>query len=284
MPETPPSQPVLVKSADRVLDIFELLAGEPNGLTISEISTSLGIARSSAHGLVRTLHSRGYLSHDESRRFSLGVRLIQLGLSVVDRLELRAAARVPMEKLVASTHDTALLVVPEAGELLYVDKVISDSRDVRTDPRMSMNRPLHCTSLGKALLAALADESVVDIFAGRSLAGVTDFSITAVDDLLADLALTRERSYSLDRQEAVVGVWCVGAPVRDHTGRLIAAISLSTIREFFDPVTSGPLVSAAAVEISHAMGWKGDVSTLYQPVPGAEALLVGEQTLAHVRS
>lgn len=283
MAETSIMQPTLVKSADRVLDIFELLAKSPTGLTISEISSELGFARSSTHGLVRTLYSRGYLALDDDRHFSLGVRLIQLGFNVVDRLELRSVARLPLERLVESTQDTALLVVPERGELLYVDKVLSGNRDVRTDPRISMDRPLHCTSLGKALLAALDDEAVTELLDGASLTGVTEFSITNIDELLADLGLTRERTYSLDRQEAVIGVWCVGAPIRGHTGRLIAAISLSTIREFFDPATSGPAVSAAAVEISRAMGWDGEASTLYQPVAGSHALLLADRRFAEIR-
>jgi DNA-binding IclR family transcriptional regulator len=275
-------QPSLVKSANRALDIFELLAAEPNGLTISEISERLGFARSSTHGLVHTLFSRGYLSLDGGNRFYLGVRLIQLGLTVADRLELRSAAHGRLEQLVASTNDTALLVVPDGGELLYVDKVISDTRDVRTDPRMSMGRPLHCSSLGKALLAALDEDSVLRILGGRPLPSVTEFSITDLDELLADLALTRERGFSIDRQEAVPGVWCVGAPVRDHTGRSVAAISVSTIREFFDPATSGPLVAAAAVDISNAMGWTGDATSLYHPVAGSDELLLGAQTHARV--
>jgi IclR family acetate operon transcriptional repressor len=275
-------QPSFVKSANRALDIFELLAAEPNGLTISEISERLGFARSSTHGLVHTLYSRGYLSLDAGNRFYLGVRLIQLGLTVADRLELRSAAHGRLEQLVVRTNDTALLVVPDGGELLYVDKVISDTRDVRTDPRMSMGRPLHCSSLGKALLAALDEDSVLRILGGRPLPRVTEFSITDLDELRADLALTRERGYSIDRQEAVPGVWCVGAPVRDHTGRSVAAISVSTIREFFDSATSGPLVMAAAVDISNAMGWNGDATSLYHPVAGSEELLLGAQTLARV--
>lgn len=271
-PDVPP-----VKSAGRTLDIFELLAAKPHGLTVSEISDRLGLARSSAHGLVRTLHARGYLMQDGGRRFHLGARLIQLGLNVVDRLELRAAARAPLEKLVAATHDTALLVVPDGGDLLYVDKILSDARDVRTDPRVSSRRPLHCSSLGKALLAALDDESVMKVIAVVGLEQATEFSIWQRGKLLADLARTRARGYSVDEQEAVLGVWCVGAPLRDHTGRSIAAISLSTIKDFFDPERTGPQVAAAAVEISRAMGWKGDASTLYEAVPGSELLLLSEE-------
>ena len=265
-----------VKSADRTLDMFELLAAEPRGLTVSEISGKLGLARSSTHGLVRTLHLRGYLTESGDRRFHLGARLIQLGLNVVDRLELRTAARGPLEQLVAETHDTALLVVPDHGELLYVDKVLSDARDVRTDPRVSSKRQLHCTSLGKALLAALDDESVLDVIEATGLEPATEFSIADHDQLLADLTRTRERGYAIDQQEALVGVWCVGAPVRDHTGRSIAAISLSTIKDFFDPERTGPRVAAAAVEISRAMGWMGDMSTLFIPVEGSQLLLQDE--------
>jgi DNA-binding IclR family transcriptional regulator len=275
-------QPSFVKSANRALDIFELLAAEPNGLTIAEISQRLGFARSSTHGLVHTLSSRGYLSTDGGNRFSLGVRLIQLGLAVADRLELRSAARGHLELLVGATQDTALLVVPDGGELLYVDKVMSDARDVRTDPRMSMGRPLHCSSLGKALLAALDDEFALEVLDSQPLARVTEFSISELDELLADLALTRERGYSIDRQEAVLGVWCVGAPVRDHTGRSIAAISVSTIKEFFDPAKTGPLVAAAAVDISKAMGWNGDATSLYRSVAGSEQLLLGAPPLTRV--
>ena len=106
-------QAAVVKSADRTLDIFELLASEPNGLTISEISDRLGFRAGAARTALCTRCSRAAIYRwTEDGRFHLGVRLIQLGLNVADRLELRSAARGPLERLVASTHDTALLVVP----------------------------------------------------------------------------------------------------------------------------------------------------------------------------
>ena len=265
-----------VKSADRTLDIFELFAAEPQGLTIAEISGRLGVARSSTHGLVHTLAARGYLVQDGGGRFQLGARLIQLGLNVVDRLELRSAARGTLERLVAVTHDTALLVVPDHGDLLFVDKVLSDARDVRTDPRVSSRKPLHCTSLGKALLATLDDTSVMKAVQAAGLARATEYSITGEEELLADLADTRARGYSIDQQEALPGVFCVGAPVRDHTRNPVAAISLSTIKEFFDPDRTGPLVNAAAVEISHAMGWRGDAFSLYEVLEDPGLLLPDE--------
>src|SRR5439155_11338044 len=94
----------------------------------------------------------------------------------------------------------------------------------------------------------------------------TVYSLVEREEVLADLAATRRRGYSVDRQEAVAGVCCVGAPVHDYTGRSVGAISLSTICEFFEPEKTGPAVAEAAVEISRAMGWTGDASGLYAPV------------------
>ena len=263
-----------VKSADRTLDIFELFAAEPRRLTISEISDRLGVARSSTHGLVHTLAARGYLVQDGGGRFQLSARLIQLGLNVADRLELRSAARGPMEELAMATHDTALLVVPDSGDLLFVDKVLSEARDLRTDPRVSSRSPLHCSSLGKALLATLDDRAVMKIAETVGLEPATEHSITDPVQLLADLARTRARGYSVDQQEALLGVFCVGSPIRDHSGQPIAAISLSTIKDFFDPERTGPQVRAAAVDISHAMGWKGDARNLYEILEGSELVIL----------
>src|SRR5262249_60293173 len=85
---------------------------------------------------------------------SLGASVVQLGLSVTDRLELRTVARGPLERLVAATHDTVLLAVPDHGDLVYVDKIFSDQRGFRTAPRAGVRSPLHASSLGKGLLAA----------------------------------------------------------------------------------------------------------------------------------
>ena len=261
-----------VKSAGRVLDIFELLAAEPEGLSTTELAVRLGIARSSAHALVATLAARGYLRRDglESKRFTLGVPLVQLGLSVTDRLELRTAARGVLERLVATWDETALLAIATQAEVVYLDKVVSDRFGFRTDPRTSARRPIHSHSLGKALLAAAGDESLGAL--ARELEAVTEFTIVDPEELLEDLRRTRERGFAMDQQEAVLGVCCVGAPIRDHTGRLAAAISLSTIREYYRPEVTGPAVRDGAFQISRAMGWTGELEDLYTSAPGASGL------------
>jgi DNA-binding IclR family transcriptional regulator len=133
---------------------------------------------------------------------------------------------------------------------------------------------MHATSLGKALLAAAGDETVAALLDGH-LERVTEFTVVEVETLIEELRRTRERGYSLDEQEAVLGVCCVGAPIRDHTAQLIGAISLSTIREFYEPERTGPAVRDAALEISHAMGWNGDLNQLYNAPPGSLEAILG---------
>ena len=237
-----------------MLDIFELLAAEPEGVPARR-SHKLGIARSSTHALVQTLAARGYLRPEgaDSKRFALGVPLVQLGLSVTDRLELRTVARPVLERLVAAWHETALLAIASDAEIVYVDKIVSDRFGFRTDPRVNARRPPHSHSLGKALLAAAGDGIVEALVDARGLEGVTEFTIVDPPNC-DDLRRTRERGYAMDQQEAVLGVCCVGAPIRDHTGRLAAAISLSTIREYYRPDLTGPAVRDGAIQISRAMG------------------------------
>jgi DNA-binding IclR family transcriptional regulator len=258
-----------VKSAGRVLDIFELLAAEPEGLSVTEISARLSIPRSSAHVLVQTLAERRYVRGEGHgmKRFTLGVPLVQLGLNVTDRLELRTVARHVLKRLVETWHESALLAAADGDDIVYVDKVVSDRFGFRTDPRLNARRPLHSHSLGKALLAATGDDLLASLLAGKRLERVTDFTIVDPDELREELWQTRERGYAIDVQEAVLGVCCVGAPVRDHSGRPVGAVSMSTIREYYRPDETGPAILEAAVEISRAMGWTGDAAEMYPAAP-----------------
>lgn len=265
-----------VKSADRVLGILEMLSEHPDGLTITEMSDRLNFPRSSTHGLVYTLVERGYVQSLPHRRgFRLGAKVIQLAMGVMAWLDVRSAAGGPLEELAAKTGETAFLAIPDAGELVYIDRAVSRERDFSMDARLGLRRPAHCTSLGKALLAGLDEASLTEFIERHGFPAATPHSIRSRTALARDLAETRERGYSVDRQEAVIGVCCVGAPIRDHQGRLVAAVSISTIRDRFQPEVQGPFTTAAAVQISQAMGWSGDSRTLYARTPSDQTLMPG---------
>jgi IclR family transcriptional regulator, KDG regulon repressor len=259
-----------VKSAGRVLDIFETLSDEPRGLGLSELAARLEIANSSAHALVQTLLARGYLRRDrKTKRYALGVKLVQLGLAVTDDLDVRTVARGVLESLVEDTHESAFMAQLDGVDLVYVEKVVSQHRPFRMDPWLSAHVPLHCSSLGKAILAAASSEQTELLVGSEPLVRSTSNSIISRRALEADLELTRERGYSLDHQESMLGVCCAGAPVRDRTGGVIAAVSTSTICDLFDADRLGPAVAGAAMEISEALGWEGTPSQLFRPTRAA---------------
>lgn len=253
-----------VKSADRVLDIFEALCDEPGGLALSELALRLGIAHSSVHALLHTLAARGYLRRDEeTKRYVLGARLIHLSLGVSDGLDLRSIARHALERLVQESHETAFVAQLHGRELSYVDKVVSRHRAFRTDPRLSAQVPLHCSALGKAILAAMAPGRAEQLLGTDVLVPSTPSSITDRAELERDLAGIRQRGYAIDDQESMLGVCCVSAPIRDGSGQVIAAVSVATIVNLFDAERLGPAVANTGVEISLALGWKGSRAALF---------------------
>jgi DNA-binding IclR family transcriptional regulator len=253
-----------VKSADRVLDIFEALCDEPGGLALSELGVRLGIAHSSVHALLHTLAARGYLRRDqETKRYVLGARLIHLSLGVSDGLDLRSIARDALERLVKESQETAFVAQLDGHDLIYVDKVVSRHRAFRTDPRLSARVPLHCSALGKAILAAMAPARVEQLLGDEVLVPSTPSSITDRAELERNLAGVRGRGYAIDDQESMLGVCCAGAPIRDRSGEVIAAVSVATIVNLFDAEQLGPAVASTAVDISHALGWQGSRATLF---------------------
>jgi IclR family transcriptional regulator, acetate operon repressor len=253
-----------VKSADRVLDIFEALCDEPDGLALSELAGRLEIAHSSVHALLHTLSARGYLRREgATKRYALGPRLIHLSLGVSDGLDLRSIARDALENLVRESQETAFVAQLDGRELIYVDRVVSSHRAFRTDPRLSARVPLHCSALGKAILAALAPKRVEELLGADVLVPSTPFSITDRAELERNVAEIRERGYAIDDQESMLGVRCAGAPIRDRSGEVIAAVSVVTIVALFDGGLLGPAVANTAVDISCALGWQGSRATLF---------------------
>ena len=265
----------LVKSAARTLDIFELLAAEPHGLTISEISARLGFARSSATGSSTPCSRAAISSTSADGRFQLGVRLIQLGLNVVDRLELRTAARgSPGAARRAARTTLRCSSCPEAGEILYVDKV--DQRRARRSHRSAHeHRGGRCTARASARRSSRPSTT-------RPCCEVVRRRDARRGDRVTRSPTRRRAARGSRRTPASAATRSTGRrpssasgasarPLRDHTGRSVAAISLSTIKEFFDPGTLGAARRGAAVEISRAMGWKGDAADSLPPGRGLRA-------------
>jgi len=245
-------------AVERALILLRYIVESEDGLSIREASRDLGYSPGTVQKLVNALHAQGYVVQDETTdRYHLGPDAVQLGLAALSRLEVRRIARPHMEVLNDESGETIFLAVPHGNSATYVEKVVS-SQDVRVDAPLGINRPYNCTAVGKVLLAGMSDEEFERLVAADAFEKRTERSITQVDALRAEIQQIREQGWARDNEEYVLGAGCVSAPVFDHTGRVIAALTVSgparRIEENLDRFI--PLVTDRALSISQHMGYR----------------------------
>lgn len=212
---------------DRVVDILETFTRLGPELGVSEISRALDLKKATAHRLLASLRRRGLVAQDpSSRRYRLGIKLWELGTMATNHVEWIERVKPFLEQLTQRTGETAHLAVLSDGQVLYVEKVES-AHSLRMPSQVGRRLPVHCTGVGKALIAFLPDEVLDGLIGRRGLQRFTPNTIIDPKRLHAELALTRKRGYSVDNEEIEEGLVCVGAPIRDHTAHVAAAISIA---------------------------------------------------------
>jgi len=248
----------MVKSVDRAIRILELLS-ENNKMGITEISKKLNLPKTTTFDIVSTLHERGILEKDEeNNRYFLGLKLFELGDAARANFELRKIAVPYLKELNSKLDETVHLTVRDNDEVLYIECFESTKR-LRTYSVIGVRAPLYCTAVGKALLAFLPDEEIKKIVRKKGFIRFTPNTITDEKRLFDEIKKIRELGYSIDDVEHEEGVRCVGAPIRDHTGRVVASISVSgpTQRVTKSKVPQlAKIVMATAEEISSRLGYK----------------------------
>jgi DNA-binding IclR family transcriptional regulator len=216
-----------VKSAQRALEIIEILAASGEGLTLTEVAARLQLPKSSAHALLHTLRHHGFVSLDEARRtFHLGLRLWEIGHAFPLHEEVVRQALPVMRALVDEFDEICQLAVRDGLFNVYLAKV--DGRQpIRLISQVGARLYCHATGLGKALLACEPEAVIDDLYAGVALPRFTANTITDLAALKSELRRIRERGHAEDREEYVPGLRCVAAPVLAADGRPLAALSLS---------------------------------------------------------
>lgn len=247
-----------VQSAVRTLQILEVLAaGGEFGLT--ELSERVGVHKSTLLRFMRTLCDLGYARRDpETERFSLSLKIFELGSTVYARLDLVKLASPSLARLSATTQETVHLAVLDGGRLVYLSKLESPhALRVAMRSGVGLTAPAYCTGVGKVLLAFAATDILDAYLASSDFVRYTEKTIPDRLKLLAELQLIRNRGWAIDDEEHEYGVRCVAAPVRDRTSEVIAALSISgpTVRLTHDRIESmRTLVCEAAEEISRLLG------------------------------
>jgi DNA-binding IclR family transcriptional regulator len=212
---------------DKVLVLLELLDQNPGGLKLKDIADQSKINKSTAHRFLSHLEAQKYLFRDNLGTYMIGPKLTKLGTGINFHATLAKICRGVLENLRAVTGETVNLAVLDGFEVLYVD-VIETDHTFRLVSGVGTRRPFYCTSLGKAILANIDDDHKrEELFAAIRFEPVTPRTITNLTRLKKQLAVTRKQGYALDDEEAVAGIRCLGAAIRDAEGTVLGAISVA---------------------------------------------------------
>jgi IclR family transcriptional regulator, KDG regulon repressor len=249
-----------VNSVDRALVILEYLGTQTKEVGVRELGQAIGLSKSSVHRILQTLRARGFVKwNPDNARYSLGMRAFEVGCGILRSMEAHAVAKPYLEQLVNNLGETAFLGVLDDVDLVFIDK-IDGRRSVRMYADIGSRRPLHCTGIGKALLAHLDRAEIDRIIAARPLARHTKNTITDPEALRAELEKIRRQGYAEDNEEMEDGLYCVGAPLFNYSGRPVAAVSVSVPKIGQQAVQKDRLIKAvvqAAQEISAKLGYSG---------------------------
>lgn len=263
----------MIKSVAKAIDILRTFSSSESRLTLAEIARRRGLPKSTAHNLLNTLLAAGFVEKLDDDYYALGTAIVALTQAVRVNVELRDRAAPLLRRLADDCRESVYLTVLDKDHCLYIYAVESPKR-LLARTAVGDRVPLHCTSVGKAILATMGEEAILDVVNRVGLPAFSEATITDLEVLRADLAQTRARGYALDSEEHEAGVYCIGAPIFNARGDGIGACSISgndpaIIQDRLLELST--CVVGAAQEISRRMGYVAtSVSSLNTIIPNSD--------------
>jgi DNA-binding IclR family transcriptional regulator len=214
-------------AVERALAMLEAVAQEPEGLSNAHISRKLKIPKSSASYILRTLEKQAYLNRDPSTgKYRVGLKILSLSRGALSGLDVREVALPIMRHLMEKTNLTCHLAILDGPQAVYIEKV-EPQGFIKMDTWVGRRMRVHATSVGKALVAYIAQERLEKILADSGMEKRTPKTITTPARLLKDLEKVRAQGYAIDDEENNMGARCLGAPVFNQHGVIEASLGLS---------------------------------------------------------
>jgi DNA-binding IclR family transcriptional regulator len=250
----------LVQTIERVDQLLTILSKSPQGMRLGEMAAKVGLPKGTTHRLVSSLAYFDYIQQDlNSREYKLGFKLVTLGEQVLDQIDLRSVAHPHLFELSQQAEEIAHLVVMDNDEALYVDKIQPIREGLHMSSRIGNRAPLHCTSVGKVLLAHQPRAEIDRIIQTKGLPRRTAHTLIDGAQLKSHLEKVKKNGYALDDEEHSQGVRCVAAPIHNKKGEVLAAISISApaVRVTLDLAQGRikKLVTSTAKKISNQLGY-----------------------------
>ncbi len=247
-----------IGSVQRAIDILNLFDSQSQELGMTDIAEALRLHKSTVAGLMATLEVNGYLDQNPlTRKYRLGLKLVERAFIALNQLEVRQIAQ-PHLRALRDAHDESVnLGIRDGIEVVYIER-LAGNQSLGIHGHIGKRAPLHCTGLGKALLAWLPPEEVESLIAQCNFTALTEKTITDPQQYRDELQRTRERGFAIDDEENELGGRCVAAPIFDHRGHTVAAISISVPLPRIPPARIpefGDSVRATAKAISTRLGY-----------------------------
>jgi DNA-binding IclR family transcriptional regulator len=259
-----PSAPAV----ERTLAILELLSVTRSGLTLPELSRRLKLPKSSTYCLLVTLTRHGYLvRNNRTHRYMFGLKLFSVANRAFGSVELRERAAACLQSLARRSRLTVHMAILEGDAAIVIEKIEPPGL-IRLASWVGKSMDLHCSAVGKCLMAYLPESELLRIVRDHGLTRYNENTITSIRKLREQAADIKRLGYAIEDEEGEIGCRCVGAPIYDYCGNVIAAISIAGTTAQIEPedlAEFGAMVRRTATEISQVVGSTG-------PTPTAVAL------------
>ena len=246
-----------VQSIERALDIIEAVAANKNSSVLTEIAEKTGLHKSTAYRIISTLMHRSYLKKNADGTYKIGLKLIEAVSYYIDSLELQTEVRPYIAQITAKFGLTSHLGILEGDKVVYIEKMDIFS-NIKLYSQIGLRMHAYCSSLGKCLLANFSNTQLRSIMGRTEFTRFTPNTITTIEALQKEIDSVRQRGWASDNEEFEIGHRCIGAPVYDYRGDIIAAISASGSTTILTDERIPEIVEylkQTAAEISQNMGY-----------------------------
>jgi DNA-binding IclR family transcriptional regulator len=224
-----------LSSVKRALSVLDLFSDEHPELSLAEIARHMDVHKSSVLRILATLESSGLVAKDgHSGRYRLGLKILELAGQVLSRYDLRTVAGPYMEDLARKSGEIVHLAVRDGDQIVYLDKK-GQGQVLTVATRIGGRHPAYAAAMGKVLLAGMPAGECSAMIGRSPLPALTGNTITDPDALAEELARVRSSGYALDNEESFPGISCVAAPIRDRSGRVVGAISVTVPTQRMGP-------------------------------------------------
>lgn len=247
-----------IEALGRGLQILEAFSEQSPGLSLTEITSTVGLDKSMVFRSVYTLEKLGYLERDpETKRYQPGLKVLRLGFAVLNNLEMTQIAQPYLKALSAECGETTNMTIRDGKEIVYVVRN-KTQQIISVNLQLGSRLPVYCTSMGKAQLIDLSRDELRDLLGEGPYPVMGPNTITTLDALVTELDKVHQQGYAINDEEMAVGLRSVAAPVRGATRQLVAAINISVpsarvSRQELEMVLA-PMVVDTARRISLALG------------------------------